>query len=100
MGHDHSHHSHDHHHHHEASSSFRWAFVLNLVFAIVELVGGLWTNSMAVLSDALHDLGDALAIGLAWTLEKKSHRTGDLKFSYGYRRYSTVSALGTAMILI
>lgn len=76
------------------------AFSLNLGFAIIELFGGLATNSVAILSDALHDFGDALAIGLALGLERFSQKKSDAHFSYGYRRYSTMAALITGFILV
>ncbi|HWU42029.1 MAG TPA: cation diffusion facilitator family transporter [Bdellovibrio sp.] len=78
----------------------RFAFLLNLGFAIIELVGGVMTNSVAILSDALHDFGDALAMILAITMEKLSHKSSDEHFSYGYRRFSTLGAVITGMILI
>tara|TARA_B110001454_G_scaffold16145_2_gene14607 strand:- start:18962 stop:19864 length:903 start_codon:yes stop_codon:yes gene_type:complete len=95
----------NHHHHHghshgSASSRMGVAFFLNLAFAIIELVGGLYTNSLAILSDAFHDLGDALAIALAWFLEKKSRKGSTLEFSYGYRRLSVLGALITGLILM
>ena len=99
-GHSHSH-SHSHHHSHGAIiGRMRFAFLLNLGFAIVELVGGIMTNSMAILSDALHDFGDALAMIIAITMEKVSHKTSDQHFSYGYRRFSTLGAIITGVILI
>lgn len=104
-GHSHSHgHSHGHAHSHGKSEAaigrFRWAFVLNLVFALIELAGGLMTNSVAVLSDAFHDLGDAVAIAMAWYLERKSTEGSSNEFSYGYRRLSVASALITGLILM
>ena len=68
--------------------------------AIVELIGGIITNSTAILSDALHDLGDSLALALGWYLEKVSTKKGDAKFSFGYRRFSLLAALINSMILI
>lgn len=76
------------------------ALALNLGFACIELVGGLWTNSVAILSDALHDFGDAFAVALAIILEKFSHRKSDGDFSYGYRRFSTLGAVVTGIILV
>lgn len=100
-GHDHDHsHGHGPAHAHGVSSNLALAFALNLGFAIIEFFGGLLTNSVAVMSDALHDFGDAMAIGLAWFLEKKSQQRSDRDFSYGYRRYSTASALATGLILV
>lgn len=101
--HHHHSHSHSHHHHHAHGATLgrmKMAFVLNLGFACIELAGGLWTNSVAILSDALHDFGDAMAVALALILEKFSHKQSDGLFSYGYRRFSTLGALITGIILI
>lgn len=101
--HSHSHSGHHHHHHHshgEVVGRMSWAFFLNLSFAIIELIGGLWTNSVAILSDALHDFGDALAMIIAIVLEKVSIKKSDENFSYGYRRFSTLGAVVTGMVLI
>lgn len=75
-------------------------FLLNFTMAIVELIGGLMTNSTAILSDALHDFGDSLALALGWYLEKVSNKKGDAKFSFGYRRFSLLAALINSVILI
>ncbi len=83
-----------------ATRALRSAFLLNLVFALVEVVGGLWTNSLAILSDALHDLGDSLTIGMSWFLEVRSWRSHDRRYSYGYRRFSLLGALLNAFVLI
>jgi cobalt-zinc-cadmium efflux system protein len=69
------------------------AFALNLVFAAVEAVGGLWTNSVAVLSDAVHDLGDCLALALAWHFARVSRKSGDDIYTFGYRRFALVGVL-------
>lgn len=99
--HHHPNHHHGHHHHlHSASQNLKVAFFLNLIFAVIEIVGGFYTNSIAILSDAVHDLGDSLAIGLAWYLEKYSHKGSDNTFSYGYRRFSTLGALIIGLILV
>lgn len=81
------------------SRALRLAFLLNLLFALVELAGGLWTNSLAILSDALHDLGDSLAIGLSWLLEARSWRARDRRYSYGYRRFTLLGSLVNAFVL-
>lgn len=78
----------------------KFAFILNLTFAVIELVGGFLTNSVAIMSDALHDFGDAVAMILAITMERVSHRESDDHFSYGYRRFSTLGAVITGLILI
>ena len=76
------------------------AFILNLVFSICEFVGGILTGSVAILSDALHDLGDATSIGVAVLLEKRSKKQADQVFTFGYARYSVVASLLTTVILI
>ena len=76
------------------------AFLLNFCFSIFEFIGGLFTNSVAIMSDALHDLGDALSIGLAYFLEKKSKKKPDNKYTYGYSRYSLLSAVFTSGVLV
>jgi cobalt-zinc-cadmium efflux system protein len=97
MGHDH----HDHHNHQHADlGNIRLAFFLNLVFTILEIFGGLWTNSLAILADAIHDLGDSFALGSAWFLERLSMKKGDALYSYGYRRFSLLGALISATVLI
>lgn len=75
------------------------AFVLNLFFALIELMGGLFTNSVAILSDAIHDLGDAVSIGISYFLEKISKRKPDKKHTYGYARYSVIGAAFTSIML-
>lgn len=76
------------------------AFLLNVFFSIFELIGGIFTNSVAIVSDAIHDLGDAISIGFAYLLEKKSKKKPDDKYTYGYIRYSVLGALITNTILI
>lgn len=84
----------------EAQKNILIAFILNLVFSVVEAVGGLLTNSFAIFSDALHDFADALSIGVSYFLEKKSHHRPDNKHTYGYARYSTLGALITTVVLL
>ena len=69
------------------------AFLLNLFFSIFELVGGILTGSVAILSDALHDIGDAASIGISYFLEKKSKKQPDELYTYGYARYSVLGGL-------
>ena len=102
--HSHSQHSHSHHsHHHSHSSSEKnisVAFFLNLFFVFIEIAGGIITNSFAIISDAIHDLGDCGAIGLAFIFEKFSQKKPDKKYTYGYKRYSLLSAIITSLILV
>lgn len=76
-----------------------FAFVLNLFFSIFEFLGGIFTGSVAIISDAIHDIGDASSIGIAFSLEKKSRRQPDEKYTYGYARYSVIGGVITALIL-
>ena len=93
--------SHDHHHHHDhAAGNLLAAFLLNLAFTGIEVFGGIWTNSVAILSDAVHDSGDCLALGFAWYLQRLSQRRPDAMFTYGYRRLSSLGALITGVVLI
>lgn len=90
--------SHD--HSNDSTGDLRLAFFLNLSFTIIEIAGGIWTNSLAILSDAIHDLGDSLSLGMAWYLETYAQKDKDKKYSYGYRRYSLLSALINTVVLI
>lgn len=76
------------------------AFLLNLFFSVFELVGGFLTGSVAILSDSLHDFGDALSIGLAVILEKKSTKKPDNTYTYGYIRYSVLAGVITTVVLL
>ncbi|MBP9080169.1 MAG: cation transporter [Flavobacteriales bacterium] len=98
MAHDTHHHAHG-SHHQGSSRNLRIAFLLNLGFALLEVFGGLWANSMAVLSDALHDMGDAMVLGAAWYLSGLAMRGRDGKYSYGYARYSMLGGWLTALVL-
>ena len=75
------------------------AFVLNLTFSLIEIVGGLFTNSVAILSDAIHDFGDAFSIGVSYFLERKSKKKPDETYTYGYLRYSVLGAFITTIVL-
>ena len=85
---------------HQSTDNIKVAFWLNFSFAILEVIGGLWTNSIAILSDALHDFGDTVALGLAWYFAKISQKERDNQFSYGYRRFSLLGALISSLILL
>ena len=76
------------------------AFLLNLGFSIFEFFGGIFTGSVAILSDAVHDLGDALGIGVSWFLEHKSRRQADSTYTYGYARFSVLGSVFTCGILL
>ncbi len=99
--HNHSHGEDDHQdHNHSKDNALSFAFWLNLAFSIVEVIGGVLTNSTAIIADAFHDLMDAVAIGLAILIEKVSGKKRSEKFSYGYKRFSLLSALGLSIFLL
>lgn len=75
------------------------AFLLNLSFSVLELFGGFFTGSIAIVSDAIHDFGDSVSIGISYFLEKKSKGKPDSKYTYGYARYSVLGAVITSAIL-
>ncbi len=77
-----------------------FAFWLNFVFTIIEFVGGWLTNSVAIMADAVHDLGDTLSIGLAWVLAKLGKQQADDTYTYGFKRLSLLGALINGVILI
>ena len=76
------------------------AFILNAFFSIFEFFGGLFTNSVAILSDSIHDLGDAISIGISYFMEKKSKKQANNKYTYGYIRYSVLGGVITTTILL
>lgn len=76
------------------------AFILNITFSIFEFLGGILTNSVAILSDSIHDLGDAISIGVSYFLERKSKKSPDNKYTYGYTRYSVLGGVITTTILL
>ena len=108
MGHHHGHHHHTHGHAHShahshgatPSSGLGSALLLNTAFTLLEFWGGWWTNSTAILSDAVHDLGDSFALALTWYFEKLSHKGRTARFSYGYRRLSVLAALLSSGVLL
>ncbi len=76
------------------------AFILNLAFSVIEVVGGIFTGSVAILSDALHDFGDAASIGISFFLERKSKEKPDAAYTYGYSRYSVLGSVITCLVLL
>lgn len=99
-GHKHTHkHSHN-NEHVNGNSGIGTAFFLNLAFSLIEVAGGYFTNSVAILSDALHDLGDSFSLALAWYFQKLSKKKRDSGYSYGYRRFSLLGALINSAVLL
>lgn len=75
------------------------AFILNTVFAIIEAIGGLLTNSLAIVSSALHDAGDSVSLFSAYVSERSSHRLPDERRTFGYRRLALLAAFVNANLL-
>lgn len=100
MGSNHKRANHDHQHAHGSTGNLRTAFLLNLTFTVIEVIGGFWTNSIAILSDAVHDFGDSISLGLAWYFDKLSKKGRTAQHTYGYRRYSLLGGLITGVVLI
>ncbi|GFH39629.1 cation diffusion facilitator family transporter [Lactococcus insecticola] len=101
--------NHKHHTHHVLSSDsvvqgagkrITIVFVLNIVFAALEFIFGAMFGSVAIMSDAVHDTGDAIAVGFAWFFEKISRKKSDKSYTLGYRRFSLLGALITSVILL
>jgi cobalt-zinc-cadmium efflux system protein len=91
--------SHDHSHEHE-HGNIKLAFFLNFGFSILEFFGGMYVNSVAIISDALHDLGDSISLGLSWFLDHKSKEGANSSFTFGYTRFSLLGALINSLVLI
>ena len=98
--HHHSHKASHTHSHDNSSNRIGWVFLLNISFTIIEFVGGILTNSTAIMADAVHDLGDSLSIGIAWLLSKLGNKQTNQKFTYGYKRFSLFGALINGCVLI
>jgi cobalt-zinc-cadmium efflux system protein len=96
-----SNHSHHHGHHHQhGTGNITLAFWLNTGFAVIELIGGILTNSVAIMSDALHDFGDSFSLATAWYFQRKSAKKRDETYTYGYKRFSLLGAFINSLVLV
>lgn len=101
-------HGHSHSHAHDvnfedgsvAARKIKIVFFVNLIFSLLELVFGFLFNSVAILTDAVHDMGDAVSVGLAWFFQKISIKEANEKYSFGHQRFSLLGALITAVVLL
>jgi len=102
MSHDHHEHSHNHmhSHSHDSEKNIGVAFFLNFSFTIIELIGGYLTNSVAIISDAIHDFGDSISLAFAWYFQKLSKKGRNKQYSYGYKRFSLLGAIITSVVLV
>ena len=91
---------HNHSHAHSSAKNIKTAFFLNLGFTVLEIIGGFWTNSVAIFADAIHDLGDSMSLGLAWFLQDYSEKGRNERYTYGYGRFSLLGALINALVLL
>ncbi|MBQ2652691.1 MAG: cation transporter [Methanobrevibacter sp.] len=89
-----------HHHHKKAGQNLAFVFFVNLTFNIIVIVGGLATNSMAILADCIHDLSDTISIAFAWALEHVAQRDSTENYSYGYQRFSILGAIIISIFVI
>lgn len=89
-----------HYHHKKAGENLAFVFFMNLTFNIIVIIGALLTNSMAILSDFIHDLSDTISIAVAWFLERVSQRESSDNYSYGYQRFSILGAVITSVFVI
>lgn len=89
-----------HHHHKKAGQNLAFVFFVNLAFNIIVIVGGLATNSMAILADCIHDLSDTISIAFAWFLEHVAQKDSTDKYSYGYQRFSILGAVIISVFVI
>ncbi len=86
--------------HGSATRAFGWAIVINLAYTALEAGYGFHANSLALLSDALHNLGDVLGLGLAWGAAKLAQRPPTHSHTYGWRRATLLSPLANAILLM
>ena len=87
-------------HIHSPAKNIKLAFFLNVGFTLIEFIGGILTNSTAILADAVHDLGDSFALGQAWYFESLAGRKGSNRYTYGFRRFSLLGALISTLFLL
>lgn len=89
-----------HHHHRKAGQNLAFVFFMNLAFNIIVIIGGLATNSVAILADCIHDMSDTISIAFAWFLERVSQKDSTDKYSYGYQRFSILGAVVISVFVI
>lgn len=93
-------HSSEHHYGQDDVKNIKAAFFLNLLFTVIELIGGVLTNSVAILSDAVHDLGDSFSLGLSWYFQKIAKKPRTKEYTYGFKRFSLLGAVINSVVLL
>lgn len=98
----HAGHSHGHHHHHEGNTqrNLLWTTFLNLIITVAEVIGGLLSNSLSLLGDALHNFSDAVAVFIAYLANRISKRKSTPRKTFGYKRIEILAALFNAVVLM
>ena len=91
---------HGHHHGDSTTRAFAWVTLINLAYTALEAGYGFATNSLALLSDALHNLGDVLGLALAWAAAALARRRPTERHTYGWRRATLLSPLANALLLV
>lgn len=97
--------THQHHHHHHYGDNIQGkklliVILLNFIITVVEIIGGILSNSLSLISDAIHNLGDTMGLVLAYIANKISKRQADMKYTFGYKRAEILAAFINAIILI
>lgn len=98
--HNHNHHGGHHHSHDGGAENIKAALILNLLFTVIEIVGGLLTNSLAILSDAFHDFGDSVVLVISFLSTKLSKKKSTSKHTFGFKRASLFAALMAGLVLL
>ncbi len=91
---------HDHDHYKEAKKSILYGIVLNSIFTVIELVGGILSNSLALLSDTIHDFSDSVALGISYYANQKAQSSPTKTMTFGYRRTTILAAFINSTILM
>ncbi len=91
----------EHHHHHDVSGAgLFWTIVLNIIITVSQIVGGILSGSLALLSDAMHNFSDVAALLIAWIANRLAKRPGSMERTFGYKRAEILAALFNASVLI
>lgn len=93
-------HSHNHHHHELSGKKLLYTTLLNFTITIAEIIGGILSNSLALISDALHNFSDGVAVFIAYIANRISKRESDEKKTFGYKRIEILAALFNAIVLV
>lgn len=96
----HNHHDHHHHHHGLDGTKLLISVVLNFSITVVQIIGGIISNSLSLLSDALHNLGDSMSLLIAYIANRIGHKKADYKNTFGYKRVEILAAFVNSAVLV